>query len=226
MLPPDADAAYVEALIRQEYKDGGHHLGWSYFGSPMSRLRSAPVATLGLNPGGGREGPCEWDQYQAFDFSEGNAYFSEKWGKGGGDYSPLQVQIHTMVQSVLGLEGSDLLSFNLVPFRSPTWVELPDAQRALEFGLSLLSWATASPNLKLIIAFGVSVAEARIVDTLGATAVEKDHSMETGWGRTRARIYSNGRLNIVFIPHLSRYRIFGRSGALRLEARLRAMVGS
>ena len=182
------------------------------------RLR-ASVATLGLNPGGGRDPSQQWGDWCQFSDEEGNSHFVQRWGKNGGK-SALQGQIERLV-GILDISQRDLLSANLVPFRSPDWKSLPRAEESLNFGFSLLDWLFASSELKLVVAFGLGKAERRLVTHLGAERLDDER---TGWGETVARFYRTPRLHLVHLPHLSRFSVLGRAQAAGLEARLKGIV--
>lgn len=68
--------------------------------------------------------------------------------------------------------------------------------------------------------FGLGDAEMVVVDALNAEHVGE---ISTGWGKTTARFYRSQKLQIVGLPHLSRYQILGRVGAEELEVRLKSL---
>ena len=155
------------------------------------------------------------------DFSDenGNSYFVESWGKNGGK-SALQRQIERLV-ALLNITQKDLLSANLVPFRSPDWKSLPRAEESLDFGFSLLDWLLACSELKLVVAFGLGNVEHRLATHLGAERLGEE---KTGWGKTVARFYRTPRFHLVHLPHLSRFCVLGRAQAVSLENRLKCLV--
>lgn len=186
---------------------------------PSAVRLSASVATLGLNPGGGRDPSQAWEDWCQFSDEDGNSHFVQRWGKSGGK-SALQWQIERLV-CLLGIPEHDLLSANLVPFRSPDWKALPRTEESLNFGFSLLDWLLASPELKLVVAFGLGNIERRLVTYLGAESLGEER---TGWGKTVARFYRTPRFHLAHLPHLSRFCVLGRAQAVGLETRLKSLV--
>jgi hypothetical protein len=197
-----------------------HRLGWRLLYCPSEVRLRARVATLGLNPGGGRDRAPQWDSERRFSNENGNSYFVESWGKNGGK-SSLQMQI-ARLNTILDIPQQDLLSGNLVPFRSPDWKSLQETERSLNFGLTMLDWLLASTELRLVVAFGLGIVERRLVRHLGAESVGEE---KTGWGKIVARFYRTPRFHLVLLPHLSRFSVLGRPQSASLEARLIALLG-
>jgi hypothetical protein len=216
--PQGLDEAAVHELIERKYGELKHYMGWSLLYCPASVRLRARVATLGLNPGGGRDGG-DWDGRRNFSDEVGNSYFVQNWSKAG-EKTALQHQVAKLAD-LLGTSSDDLLSANLVPFRSPSWRELPNPVGSLEFGLSLLPWLLESNDLRVVVLFGLRPLEAVVAKALDAPFHDK---IRTGWGSTEARFYKSDRLQLVSLPHLSRYQIFGRDEARELEERLRSFA--
>ncbi len=212
----DAD---LIALIEARYQELGHTKGWRLLYSPRSTRDRARIATLGLNPGGGRTADTDWSQFKGLTNEEGNAYLVEHWL--AGRFSPLQQQVQKLVD-LTGCDWASVVSSNLVPFRSPTWNELPQPHESLEFGFMLLDWVLMSPELKLVALFGLGHSERRVVEAMGGSGVPFQ-MIPTGWGKIRARFYRTAGPVVVGLPHLSRYQIFGRPQANELEAAI-AMI--
>jgi hypothetical protein len=102
--------------IVAKYRALGYQKGWGFIACPEQRLHDAAVAIVGLNPGGG--GADDAFAYgEMWDTPEGNAYFRQKWGKGGGE-TPIQGQVCAW-HHVLGLSEDETLCAQFIPFRSP-----------------------------------------------------------------------------------------------------------
>lgn len=192
--------------IDQAYADLGHEYGWSFMATPAERLRSARVAIVGLNPGGG--GPGDTYHYGHFWDSVGeNAYFDEKWGPDDTD-SPLQVQVKEW-HRLLELEPNDPLCIQFVPFRSPSWNSLPEKEKSLEFSRSLWKWVLEVSPATLFVTMG------KLPAVYLADFMEARHfaQLPTGWGRQLIDVYdAPSRRQIIAMPHPSRYRLFCRAG--------------
>lgn len=169
---------------------------------------------MGLNPGGGR-GEDVWSDDAALSLEDQcnnvNAYFDQPWGNDGG-FTPLQRQIQLLRDGHFPqVELKRLLSFQLIPFRSPSWSEFPaqSRQAAVEFGLKLMPWTLAHLRSDVpVIAFGLREMAPALVDWFEAS---NERRIPTGWGKIRATIYDTPKAQrLIFLPHLSRYRIFGR----------------
>lgn len=213
----------IAAAIESEAKAHGHDLGWSYLYSPARLRMNAQLATIGLNPGGGRERSIDWQDQRQIEDPDGNSYFCQRWASDNSAFSTLQRQVHRLVD-VARLQPTDVVSANLVPFRSPDWRSLKDSTDAVAFGLSLVDWALASARLKLVIAFGLGARETVLAKHLGLAL---HATVPTGWGRTTARIYrGRGKGTMLGVPHLSRYAVFGRPQAVKLENVVRAEMAT
>ncbi len=81
---------------------------------------------------------------------------------------------------------------------------------AIELGSNLLDWTLAKiDEPKLVVGFGLSSVADGIIDWFEATHV---NSISTGWGQTKAQVYSSPKARrLVLLPHLSRYRVLGRT---------------
>jgi len=188
-------------LIDTEYGRRGDTLGWRWLYSPRQTLSRANVALVGLNPGGGSYEPpvpsCE----------QGSAYTTESWGGLPPGHSTLQRQILSLY-SCLGVKADDVLSGNLVPFRSRSWEALRNRSTAVTFGQRLWQEVFTAHRPEMIIAMGNTARDA-LVEVLGAY----DRKYVTvNWGSlvgTYWTLPKGGRL--VGLPHLSRYGIITRA---------------
>ena len=78
----------------------------------------------------------------------------------------------------------------------------------------MLNWTLAKiDEPKLVVGFGLLSVADRIIDWFEATHVE---SIGTGWGHTKAQVYRTPKARrLVLLPHLSRYRVLGRTQFVR-----------
>ena len=145
-------STYANRLKRQiedEYKKGGYTLGWKFLYSPANVLSGACVAFIGLNPGG-RNRP---ENHAEFAIDHGSAYELEQWKGHQPGESPLQQQVRALFGRI-GERTADVLAGNLVTFRSPTWDDLPNPDRALAFGEAVWKDVLAIVQPKLVIGMG------------------------------------------------------------------------
>ncbi|WP_343347990.1 uracil-DNA glycosylase family protein [Sphingomicrobium sp. XHP0239] len=192
---------FSKDVIEKAYEDQGHKLGWSFMGTPEEALRSAKVAIVGLNPGGGGD-PSQYGRHWD---SEKNTYFSERWGARD-TYNPLQKQIHRW-HELLGLAEDDVLCAQFVPFRSPTWDKLENREAAIETARKLWTWVLGISPAQLFITMGKMPAQ-YLAELMEAKWVAR---MSTGWGNASIDVYdSPDGKRILAMPHPSRYGIFGR----------------
>lgn len=183
----------------------GHELGWSLYYCPRSWVDTARLATIGLNPGGGRADGTDWRNRCQLEDPVGNSYIVQRWGADGGK-TTLQRQIATLFD-LTGVTEEEVVSLNAVPFRSPTWKCLGNRQAAVNFGLSLVGEALVSPRLRLVVGFGLSSIREELTRQLGFVFEDE---LDTGWGRIKARRYRSADRTLLLLPHLSRFAILGR----------------
>ena len=124
MRAEDIELAYQHRLIA--YPEA--RWGWSFMYTRQTALTHAKVTLIGLNPGGDQEDKS-WEP------TEINAYIDQRWGKNKG-LSPLQEQVGLLFDA-LGVQPNEVFAANFIPFRSPSWSQLPDKEGALAFGRSL-----------------------------------------------------------------------------------------
>lgn len=201
-----------EVHIAAEYEKLGYGLGWTFMMTPAARLRDAKVCLVGLNPGGKEPGAAIWS------CEDGNAYHvGTDWGASG---VLLQRQVQEMAR-LLGLGPDDYFAAQFIPFRSPDRRSLARGSEAARFGRELWTWVMETSPARLFLCLGHEVTE-HLVDISNA----KERSgppLRTGWGNTTIGCFDtseNGARwrTIVRLPHLSRYRIFGRSNGLSEQA--------
>lgn len=191
--------------IRREYDAGDYGLGWRLLAGPAQTLCSARIAFLGLNPGGSSENTGHGE----YSVENGSAYVVESWAGHRPGESPLQRQVRALFSN-LSVDPVQVLAGNLIPFRSPSIKELPNKNRALAFGKDLWHDILDAARPELVIAMSDDATRA-VASILGAEAARR---IPLGWGTvTGVRSdYPGGTL--VGLPHLSRFRIFGRDKSI------------
>ncbi|AKI02240.1 uracil DNA glycosylase superfamily protein [Hoeflea sp. IMCC20628] len=191
----------IEARISRAYEESGNTMGWRFLSSPVQTLQEARVAFIGLNPGGSKED----SSHGKFAMKEGSAYRDESWADNPPGESKLQKQILSLFDR-LGEKPENVLSGNLVPFRSPDWNSLKRPRSALKFGEDLWLSVLRDAKPSLVVTMG-SLAIDSVCRLLQVRDVRKT---EVGWGSITA---CKGRFNsgiFVGLPHLSRFGIMNR----------------
>lgn len=109
---------------------------------------------------------------------------------------------------MIGVEPSDSLCAQFVPFRSRSWAELERKDEALAFASQLWTWILAVSPARLFVTMGKEPA-LHLARLLGARSTAH---LPTGWGQQTIDVHQNslGR-RVVAMPHPSRYGLFGRS---------------
>ncbi len=207
----DDEDRTVESKIRDAYREFGYRSGWTFMMCPRECLSGAKVLLVGLNPGGGPvpgATNCNGGYEEAWDCREGNSYWHSDWGKGEGK-EPLQQQVQKLMGAI-NVQDSKLFAALLVPFRSQNWASLERKNDALNFSRGLWRWVFAqNPSFDLIFTLGhdAGIEMAKLFDD-----VQKPEWRPCGWGKETIGRYNAGARTIISLPHLSRYKIFGRSG--------------
>tara|TARA_R110000751_G_scaffold220432_2_gene323093 strand:+ start:8093 stop:8764 length:672 start_codon:yes stop_codon:yes gene_type:complete len=204
----DDESSYAEALqkrIEDAYVKSGNSLGWRLLASPAHVVNHAGIALLGLHPGG-RVRPAD---HAEFAMASGSAYEVEQWANHPAGQNPLQVQVRTLFE-LLDVRPEDVLAGNLVPFRSPNIASLQNSKAAFQFGEQIWDEILNRARPNLVIGMGRQTREI-LIRLLG---VKEAVSVPLGWGNitgTRG-IFAGGVF--VGLPHLSRFRIMGRSESI------------
>ncbi len=191
--------------IEAAYARKAYSCGWRLLYSPIDVLeRKADVAFFGLNPGGARDYP----EHPRFAPKDGSAYVTEVWNaKKPAGLDRLQVQVRRLFAG-LGVEPASVLAGNFVPFRSRSWMSLPERDFALAFSRKEI-WqpivTDATP--KLVIGMGKGILTRELMGLLGITSVD---DVPVGWGDVCAQVGSTNRCRLVILPHLSRFSIMAR----------------
>lgn len=194
--------AELEAQIRQAYEKSGNVMGWRFLNSPARTLEAAEVAFIGLNPGGAKIDQAHGE----FAMEEGqSAYRDERWKNLQAGESPLQKQVLALFHR-LNVNPEDVLSGNIVPFRSPDWNSLVEPKASVEFGKKLWREIFERAKPKVIVSMG-AVATKIVNRLLQAEDISKQ---PVGWGNiTASRAQFDGGFH-VGLPHLSRFGIMTR----------------
>lgn len=200
----------LEARIWQQYDLLGAGMGWRLLYSPTRVLLGSEVAFIALNPGGSAR--TDRGTFAV----PGSAYVDESWAGYPPGQSPLQRQVRLLFSSV-GIEPQKVLAGNLVPYHSPSWKALPRPKEAIAFGRSVWAEIIESAQPNLIICVGAETW--RAVSLL--VAATPPTRIPLGWGAVNGMRASFPRGRIIGLPHLSRFRVFGRT---KSEAGLRALL--
>ena len=211
-------------MIEDQAQRLEHKLGWRFLTSPLATLsKTTELALVTLNPGGRQarsEHPRETNE-------SGSCYRVESWRGQAPGKSPLQQQVRAlfaMLASVRGLEsGGDALldaclSGQFVPFRSPTWSTLANPRESLEVATTLWTgvFRYLDPKLTITIDLRTFRAMCYILNRKWGTEAFAEHH-PTGWGRVQAELLlwdsASGKRALLRLPHLSRFRLFGRDAS-------------
>ena len=194
------------AEIEKEGQRLGVEYGWRFITCPQRQADSARLLLVSLNPAGReRHGPS-WSQ------EEGSAYRVESWGAYALGEAPLQRQVQ-MMWRFLQLSDQQVFSAHYVPFRSPSWADLPRRDEALSFASHLWRWLLPQLHFERVVCIGKDVPGRHIADLLDA---KLEAVFPLGWGAITADRYRlpDGR-PLVTLPHLSRFAVFGRQESVR-----------
>lgn len=188
------------ASIQREYDRLGYSLGWRFLTCPEAHAKNPEALIISLNPAGREEHGPAWSQ------EAGSAYVVESWKGYPPGKAPLQIQIQKLVER-LGLGFDQVLTGHFVPFRSPTWDELPHREDAINFGKKLWYQFASPLQPKRVICIGHDVSK----HLKALFGISKLRDRPTGWGGQKIRM-ANGRNDLQFIslPHLSRFTLFTR----------------
>lgn len=209
--------------IKAEDASRENKRGWRFLTTSRDTLiNNSGILLVTLNPGGekAKEGhdrdSCE----------NGCAYLKETWGKAKEPgMSVLQKQIQGIFREVaqrwhknygdyVGLMESSTCG-NFIPFRSPSYKELEEKKKAIDFSKTIWREIISQNDFKLIICID-KVTFKSMNDILSTNGFERKscENLPTGWGEYKATIrrYSNKEktISLVKFPHLSRFSIFGR----------------
>lgn len=206
----------AEAAIQARYCESGNALSWKFLYSPFSVLDGAEIAFLGLNPGGNAP---QSDENRLCTPPGVSEYRDVSWrGKPPGTHG-LQPQALALFDW-LGVRPEDALAGNFVPFRSPNWESIRAPELSVSFGRRLWRsvFAKAKPRRVVVLTERVRNEVAALLEIQGFERIS------TGWGESCAyRGIGRNGVELIGLPHLSRYRLFGRAQS---EHALSAILGA
>ncbi|AIE76182.1 hypothetical protein D082_50200 (plasmid) [Synechocystis sp. PCC 6714] len=190
--------------IDETYAKLGHSLGWRFLTSPKRTLsKETDYIFLTINPAGNKI--THADSRESCE--NGSPYLYERWKNSAPGKSPLQVQIQLLFME-LEWEFDSVLSGQLVPFRSPSWNDLPHQKQSLNFGISIWARIIAHVQPKMIVAVGKTQLREPICKMLGSPILSSEELV--GWGSISAGLDIFDSCSLVTLPHLSRFQIMGR----------------
>ncbi len=196
------DVEVIRQRIEREYVLRGDSLGWRLLYSPWQTIETADIAFIGLNPGGSKE---EADHSQ-LSSEAGSSYLLERWGSALPGEAPLQRQFRALCEK-LNVPCEQVLSGNLIPFRSKSFRDLSHPKQAKCFGLEIWNDILSQSHVHTIIAMGRD-AQIAMFEHFGLlNCVE---TRNAGWGRQKVRKAFNKDITVIGLPHLSRFAIMKR----------------
>jgi hypothetical protein len=215
-----SNLAEFKESIESAYDRLGHQLGWRFLFTPARTLApETRLAFVALNPGD--------DVYHApiLSVESGNAYRTEIenwWGARG---QGLQTQVRLLYEQIaLRTDGAtwkelmdeQTLALNFCPFRSQGWPPLVSPDGSIEFSRRM--WARVFDVVEPSVIVCLGNDPMRYLDLVlrarGAVPTGPAKKRPVGWGNVTYAVAhytkSPGEVTMVGLPHLSRFRIFGR----------------
>ncbi len=190
--------------IDKEYDRLGHTLGWRFLTCPGAALSAkTEVVFVTLNPGGNVDRP----DHPRLSCEDGSAYLVESWSGQRPGHSNLQVQVQALYER-FGISFDEALSGQLVPFRSPSWEEIPHPDESLAFGQRLWSQVLKIVQPSLVIGMGKTQLRKPLRQILGTPIDSID--VGVNWGPVSAGLDWFSDCALITLPHLSRYGIMTR----------------
>ena len=205
------DLRYWKQALADEEKRLGLDDGYKFVFGPWDTLNHAEIAFLSLNPG---KCPDDFVKRTISD-ERGNSYEVEQ----DTTISPITNQF-LLLARLLGVAPGEVLTGVAAPFRSHQWSDFSRRQRSESLALGRRFWTVPlkRPDLRLILVCSKEAAKL-VVDVTGASF---DIETPAGWGNVKLRRYRcGGGKVVVHLPHLSRYRLLGRTLS---EAALREIL--
>ena len=191
----------LKSKIEQEYAEGEYGLGWRLLSCPIDSIHSAKICFIGLNPAG-KTPDIKNDGLSS---EIGSSYKIESWGKHLPGAAPLQKQICKMFE-FLGVSADEVLSGNLIPFRSPRFADLPNRKRAMDFSKTMWREILTHSNAELVICMGNDVTRS-VAQLLKINTLEK---LSSGWGKVSIYVGDKDGVKVIGLPHLSTFKLFSR----------------
>jgi hypothetical protein len=188
--------------LRQAEAAHGFDQGYKLLYCPWRTLEGSDLTFLSLNPGR----PPNDAELRVVSDERGNSYEVER----AVTQSPITEQFLRMC-GFLQVEPSRVLTGVVAPFRSAGWDEMLRTQKAaaLDFGRAFWEEALAVPGRQGPIVVCSDQAARLAVDILGA---RHEASHPAGWGNINVhRFRGRDGQTVVHLPHLSRFKLFGRA---------------
>jgi hypothetical protein len=197
----------TEDQVEDAYHRLGHKCGWRFMTCPEANLVTARLAIITLNPGETFQPPPKWSM------ENGVSYFeNEKWEKHEAGKNPLQKQVQ-LLANALSTDLKSIFTAQFVPFCSRSWAELPNRKETLIFCQALWrDWVLPHLAATTIITVGKGVVADQLIRLLNGQKTPTKFPVPDWKGQTIDR-YEVGDRILISLPHLSRYKIFGRGGS-------------
>ncbi|SFP84005.1 hypothetical protein SAMN04488047_11421 [Tranquillimonas alkanivorans] len=190
-----------DARLEEAERAGGFQQGYKLLYCPWATLEGSDLTFLSLNPGR----PPHDAELRVVSDERGNSYEVER----SITRSPITDQFLRMCV-FLDVAPSRVLTGVVAPFRSDGWASFSPDQKAaaLEVGRAFWTEALASSMRRGPIVVCSDQAARMVTDILGA---KHEDVLPAGWGNISIRVFhgSEGQ-RIVQLPHLSRFKLFGR----------------
>ena len=213
-------AVIDEEMLHAWQAELGHHCGWRFMTCPEANLRTARLAIVTLNPGDTNQPPPFWSMEGVPSYFEEEQWENRAAGSNGlyrpGGH-PLQVQVQRLCRELCN-SPSEAFTAQFVPFCSLSWPRLASRAETLKRCRALWKQTILQMEAKTVIAVGSSVVANELRVLLKA---ELTGTFPTGWGKFVMRRFEGPQHTLVSLPHLSRFKIFGRPGGIA-ECSLRA----
>jgi hypothetical protein len=168
---------------------------------PWSTLSKSRMAFISLNPG---RAPSSTTKREMSD-ERGNSYVVER----ESTLSPITDQFLRLC-ALIKVSPDDVLTGVAVPFRTPAWNDIPPQhrKRAIKVGQEFWAEPLKRNDLEVIVCCSAQATRA-VVECLHAKLEE---TRPAAWGNITIHRYRalNGT-PILALPHLSRFRLLGRS---------------
>lgn len=191
---------WTDLLLQQETAIGFSQ-GFKLLYCPWRTIDVGTVAFISLNPG---RAPDDAELRIASD-ERGNSYEVER----ASTVSPITDQFLRLC-TFIQVNPGHVLTGVAAPFRSGSWAQLSREQRngSLELGRRFWGAALNQPRINKIIAVSNEASNLAV----GVTRSRIIREIPSGWGNIKIRVFENlNGVRVVQLPHLSRFRLFGRS---------------
>lgn len=185
--------------------------GFRFVYGPWATLQTGRIAFLSLNPGRAPSGSVLRDVCD----ERGNSYAVERHTT----LSPITDQA-LQAFSLLGAHPDEVMTGVVCPFRTPSWNDLQrdKRERALALGREFWVQPLQRPGVELIVCCSTEASRA----VVGWLAAHHEASASAGWGDIAIHRYRTRMgIPILALPHLSRFRLFGRPQS---EAAIRELL--